>query len=212
MKQINTIIIGAGQSGLSLSYFLTKKKIDHLILEKGKVAEEIRKRRWDSFRLITPNHMTLLPGYPYKGKNPKGFDTRNELVTFLEEYAKSFKAPVIINSEVISVAQKGKRFIVKTTKESYEAKTVVAAVGSFHKPLIPQISKSLPKNIFQIHSSEYKNPKQLPLEATLIIGGGNSGVQIAVDLKKSGKKVYLSVGHLRIVPRNYRGKDFMEWA
>lgn len=156
--------------------------------------------------------MTRLPGFPYKGKKPRGFDSRDQVIKHFERYTKSFKSPIIKGAHVISVTQNKVGFIVKTKKEMYNAKNVVVAIGSFHKPLLPKINKLLSKETFQIHSSEFKNSKQLPKGAVLIVGGGNSGVQIAVDLEKSGRKVYLSLGRLRIVPRTYLGKDFMEWA
>jgi len=211
VKKVNTIIIGAGQAGLSTSYFLTQKGIEHLILEKGRVGEDWRSHRWDNFHLITPNHMTRLPGFSYAGKKSNGFDSRDEMVKFFEDYAKSFNAPLVENTKVLSVTKGNNGFLVETKDKNYEAKNVVVATGSFHKPLIPEISKSL-KNIYQIHSSEYKNPEQLPKGNVLVIGGGNSGIQIAVDLNNSGRKTYLSLGRIRIVPRHYRGKDFMEWA
>lgn len=211
-QQLNTIVIGAGQGGLSVSYCLTKKDVKHLVLEKGKIANGWRENRWDSFRLITPNYMTILPGFTYKGKDPNGFDTRDQMTTFFEDYATSFNAPVKEGTRVYSVSKNKNGFLIKTSKGAFEAKNVVVAIGSFHKPIIPKVSKSLPKNITQLHSSEYKNAKQLPKGAVLVVGGGNSGIQIAVDLNKSGRKVYLSLGRLRIVPRHYREKDFMEWA
>jgi putative flavoprotein involved in K+ transport len=211
VKKVNTIIIGAGQAGLSLSYFLTQKGIEHLILEKGQVGQEWRSRRWDNFHLITPNHMTRLPGFPYKGKNSAGFDSKEKIVKYLKDYSKSFNAPIVENTEVESISKSGD-FLVKTNNGDFEAKNVVVAVGSFHKGIIPEMSKSLPKNIFQIHSSQYKNANLLPGGNVLVVGGGNSGIQIAVDLKSAGRKVYLSLGRVRIVPRHYRGKDFMEWA
>ncbi|OGE31826.1 hypothetical protein A2631_01715 [Candidatus Daviesbacteria bacterium RIFCSPHIGHO2_01_FULL_44_29] len=212
VAQINTVIIGAGQAGLSVSHLLTQKGIDHLVLEKGKVGEEWKSRRWDAFHLITPNFMTRLPGFPYKGGKPNGFDSRDEIVKHFENYAKSFNVPLSENTEVTSVTKDKDVFIVKTNKGDYSAKNVVVAIGSFHKPLVPDISKNLPKDILQIHSSDYKNAKQLPDGAVLLVGGGNSGIQIANDLNKSGRKVFLSIGRVRIVPRVYRGKDFMEWA
>lgn len=211
-REINTLIIGAGQGGLSVSYYLTKKGVDHLILEKGKIAEDWRARRWDNFRLLTPNFMSKLPGFSYRGKDPKGFGRRDEVIKFFEDYAKSFGAPVMENTSVSAVTRNKNGFLVKTNKGNFRAKNVVIAVGNFHKPFIPELAKSLPKNIFQIHSSEYKNSKQLPKGAILVVGAGNSGVQIALDLYESGRKVYLSVGKLRIMPRHYRGKDFIEWA
>lgn len=211
-QKINTIIIGAGQAGLSVSYCLTQKGIDHLILEKGKIAEDWRSKRWDNFHLITPNYMTRLPGFSYRGNNPKGFDTRDQMIKFFESYAKTFNSPIKENTQVLSVSKSDGEFLVKTNKNSYLAKNVVVAIGSFHKPQVPEIAKNIPNNIFQIHSSLFKNSKQLPQGAALIVGGGNSGIQIAYDLNKAGRKVYLSVGRLRIVPRIYRGKDFMEWV
>lgn len=212
MKKIHTIIIGAGQAGLSTSYFLTQKKIDHVVLEQGKVGNEWATRRWDGFHLITPNHMTHMPGFPYTGNNPTGFDSRDEVVSFLQTYAHSFNAPVVEHTTVSSITKTNDTFLVQTNNGDYEAKNVIVAVGSFHKPLIPKLSKKVSKDMFQIHSSEYKNSEQLPKGDVLIVGGGNSGIQIATDLNKAGREVYLSLGRLRIVPRNYRGKDFMEWA
>jgi putative flavoprotein involved in K+ transport len=212
VKTVNTIIIGAGQAGLSLSYFLTKKGVQHLVLEKGQVGEEWRSRRWDNFHLITPNHMTRLPGFPYSGKNPNGFDSRDEVIKYFEDYAKSFNAPLVTDIEVFSITKNKNMFLIKTKSEDYQAKNVVVAVGSFHNLSIPEISKSLPQNIFQIHSSQFKNSNLLPGGNVLVVGGGNSGIQIAADLNNSARKVYLSLGRVRIVPRRYRGKDFMEWA
>ncbi len=208
----NTIVIGAGQAGLSVSYCLKKLGIEHLVLERGKIANGWRENRWDSFRLITPNYMTQLPGFAYKGKSPKGFDSRDQMIKFFEEYVKKFALPILENVEVKKIGKIHDGFEVKTGNETYVAKNVIIAIGSFHKPRIPTISKLLPRTIKQLHSSEYKNADLLPKGTILVVGGGNSGVQIANDLNKSGRKVYLSLGRLRIVPRDYRGKDFMEWA
>ena len=129
---LNTIIIGAGQAGLSLSYYLTQKGINHLILEKGTVGEEWRSHRWDSFHLITPNSFTRLPGFPYKGNNPDGFDTRDQMVKFFEDYSKSFNAPINENNLVTSVARNKEGFLVTTNKGKFRAINVVVAVGAFH--------------------------------------------------------------------------------
>lgn len=211
-KPVNTIIVGAGQAGLSVSYCLKQKKIDHLVLESEKIGDSWRSRRWDAFHLITPNYMTALPGFKYKGNNPKGFDSKDKVAKFLNYYAKSFEAPVLEDTKVTSIVKNKNSFLVKTANGDYQARNVIIAIGSFHKAQIPDITKSIPNKILQIHSSEYKNSKQLPRGSILIVGGGNSGIQIALDLMKAGRKVYISIGRLRIVPRNYRGKDFMEWA
>ncbi len=209
---VNTIIIGAGQAGLSVSYGLTRKKVAHRILEAKQVADSWSSHRWNSFSLITPNYMTILPGFKYKGNNPNGFDKRDMVVKFLKDYAKSFNAPVLTNTKVTLLTKNKKGFLAKTKNRTYQAKNVVISIGSFHKPQIPKVSKSIPRNILQLHSSQYKNPSQLPNGPVLIVGGGNSGIQITQDLNKAKRKVYLSIGRLRIVPRVYRGKDFMEWA
>src|SRR5438309_6317050 len=117
--QLNTMIIGAGQAGLSVSYFLTKKGTNHLVLEKGKVGEEWRSRRWDAFHLITPNYMTRLPGFPYKGTAPNGFDSRDEVIKHFENYIRSFNAPVKENTKVIAVTKDKRGFFVKTNKGDF---------------------------------------------------------------------------------------------
>src|SRR5258708_2514570 len=212
LKKVNTAIIGGGQAALSLSFYLTKKGINHLVFEQGRVGESWRSKRWDSFHLITPNYMTKLPGFSYQGKNPDGFDSRDKVINCLESYAKSFSAPLLENTQVLSISKQKNSFLVKTTQGNYLSKNVVIAIGSFHKPLIPEIAKNIPKKILQLHSSEYKNSKILPKGPVLVIGAGNSGIQIADDLNKAGRIVYQSISKLRIVPRSYRGKDFMEWA
>jgi putative flavoprotein involved in K+ transport len=211
-QKLNTIIIGAGQGGLSVSYYLSKKGVEHLILERGSVAEDWRSHRWDNFHLLTPNFSTRLPGYKYDGKNPKGFDGRDQVVRFFKRYAKLIKAPVIENTLVKSVTKKGAHFLVETNKGDYSARNIVVAIGNFHKPKVPSFSKLVPQNILQLHSSEYKNYKQLPKGDILVVGTGNSGIQIAADLNKNSRTVYLAVGRHRILARRYRGKDFIEWA
>src|SRR5579859_3581418 len=208
---IDAVIIGAGQSGIALSYYLTQKGINHMVLEKGKIGEAFRSRRWDSFHLITPNSMTTLPGFPYSGNEPNGFDSRDQVLKYLQDYAKSFNAPIKEDTQVQSIVKDDNGFLVKTNIGDYITKNVVVAIGSFHIPNIPEISKKLPKSIYQIHSSEYKNPHQLPKGSVLVVGAGNSGIQIADELQKAGKKVYLSLGRLRILPRRYSGKDCILW-
>jgi putative flavoprotein involved in K+ transport len=212
VERTNTIIVGAGQSGLALSYYLTQKKIPHLILERGKVGERWRSERWDNFHLITPNKITYLPGFPYSGDNPDGFDSRDQVIYTFEEYAKSFKAPVLEKTNVLDVTKKDNDFLIHTSNGDFECSNLVIATGSFHKPNLPSLSHQLPSTIKQIHSSEYKNAKDLPEGAVLVVGGGVSGVQVAHDLNQNGRKTYLSLSRIRITPRHYRGKDFMEWA
>lgn len=210
-KQIDTVIIGAGHSGLAISYFLTQKKIPHVVLERGKIAQRWRSNRWDSITMVIPNYYTQLPGFHYKGSNPQGFDTREQYVQYLEDYAQFFNAPVQTETSVQELTRDSDYFIVKTDKGVFKAKNVVIATGAFQKQKAPDYAKVFPKNIFQIPSTEYKNPQQIPKGAVLVVGSGNTGAQIAEELNKNGKKVFFSLGRFRKTPRRYRGKDMIYW-
>ncbi|MBD3223919.1 MAG: SidA/IucD/PvdA family monooxygenase [Caldithrix sp.] len=209
-----TLIVGAGQAGLSVSYFLTMHGLDHIILEQKQIAEAWRSDKWDSFTLVTPNWTLQLPGFAYRGNNPDGFLTREEVVQYLEDYAASFDAPVQTGVTVTSVQKRGNKndYAVKTSNGPYEVSNVVVATGTFQKPKIPRITHHLPSNIQQIHSSQYKNPDQLPPGAVLVIGSAQSGCQIAQELNEHGRQVFLSTGGADRLPRRYRGKDSFWWA
>lgn len=212
-KQIETVIIGAGQAGLSTSYYLTRQARKHIVLEKAtQTADQWRNQRWDSFSLVTPNWALQLPGAAYSGSEPDGFLTRDGMVQYLDKYARQFALPIEFNTEVKSVEKKGDGFyFVETTKQNYLAENVVVATGFFQQPKMPAWSASVSKTIWQLHSSRYKNPTLLPAGAVLVIGSGQSGCQIAEELNASGRKVYLSVGKAGRVPRRYRGKDIIRW-
>jgi putative flavoprotein involved in K+ transport len=213
MERRDTVVVGAGQTGLAVSLGLTRRGVDHVVLERGRLAERWRSERWDSLTLLTPNWMSQLPGFPYQGSDPDGFDARAEYVRHLEAYARSFAAPVRGGTTVRRVARAsdGRQFTVATSRGSYEARNVVVATGPFHEPVTPPFAASVPASVVQLHSSAFRNARQLPDGAVLVVGGGNSGTQIAADLHRNGREVYLSVGRLRPLPRRYRGKDAMWW-
>jgi putative flavoprotein involved in K+ transport len=211
-EQVETVIIGAGHAGLTMSYYLRQLGREHVILDRGRVAERWRSERWDSFFFQFPNWTIELPGYKYKCDNPDEFVPGREIVRFVEDYAQLIEAPLRCGVEVNSLRPlDGGRYLVQTATSAIEATNVVIATGPYQRPSIPPISAGVPNDIFQIHSSRYRNSNQLPPGAVLVVGGGSSGCQIAEDLNRSGRQVYLSVGrHLR-VPRHYRGRDYGYW-
>ncbi|WP_256009396.1 MSMEG_0569 family flavin-dependent oxidoreductase [Desertivirga xinjiangensis] len=207
------IIVGGGQAGLSMSYLLKEKGIDHVIFEKKRIADSWRSFRWDTFSLVTPNWQCNLPGYSYTGKDPYGFMVKDEIVEFLEGYVKSFDPPVEEDIEVLSVVRDELQdaFIVKTSKGVFTCKQAVICVGNFHSAPLPKVANKFPKHIAQVHSAHYKNPASLPEGEVLIVGTGQSGAQIAEDLHIAGRKVHLCVGNAPRCARLYRGKDVVEW-
>ncbi len=205
------VIVGGGQAGLSVSYCLKQQGIEHIIFEKNAIAHSWRSKRWDSFCLVTPNWQCTLPGYAYAGSDPHGFMPRDEIVQYVQSYAKSFQPNMKEGVSVEKVTQEDQIFHIETSIGSYSADQVVIATGGYHRPKIPRISEQLPADILQLHSSEYKNPKSLPDQAVLVVGTGQSGCQIAEDLHIAGKQVHLCVGGAPRSPREYRGKDVVDW-
>lgn len=213
MEHYSVIIVGGGQAGLSMSYCLTEKGIDHIIFEKNRIGHSWRSKRWDSFCLVTPNWQCMLPGYHYPGDDPDGFMQKDEIVKYIEDYAESFGPPLKEGVEVSRVHQRDAQgvFELATSIGDYTADQVVIATGGYHAPKLPRIAEQLPKDIVQLHSSEYKNPQSLPDREVLVVGTGQSGCQIAEDLHLAGKKVHLCVGGAPRSPRLYRGKDVVDW-
>ena len=212
-KHYSVIVIGGGQAGLSISYCLKNKDIDHIVLEKNHIGYSWATKRWDTFCLVTPNWQCTLPGYHYRGDNPHGFMEKDEIVNYIKEYAESFDPPITEGVEVFQVQknQSEDLFELSTSIGDYTADRVVVATGSYHQPKIPRIAEKLPSEILQLHSSDYKNPQSLPEGSVLVVGSGQSGCQIAEDLHLAGKKVHLCVGGAPRSPRQYRGKDVVDW-
>jgi putative flavoprotein involved in K+ transport len=211
-QHVPVIIVGGGQAGLSMSYCLKAQGIHHVIFEKNRIAHAWRTQRWDSFCLVTPNWQCRLPGYPYPGDDPNGFMLKDEIVRYVEDYARLIEAPVREGVAVGRVARAGAdRFAVETTDGAFTADAVVFAVSGYHVPQVPRIAERIAPAIRQLHSSAYRNPSQLPEGAVLVVGTGQSGCQIAEDLHLAGRAVHLVVGSAPRCPRVYRGRDAVDW-
>ena len=206
-------IVGGGQAGLSISYCLKERGLDHIIFEKNKIGYAWSSKRWDTFCLVTPNWQCRLPGYHYSGDDPHGFMQRDEIVQYIKAYAASFDPPLKEGIEVSKVRKNEAAgvFEIATSLGDFTADQVVIAVGGYHTPKLPTLAARFPEAIVQLHSSEYKNPQSLPDKAVLVVGTGQSGCQIAEDLHLAGKQVHLCVGGAPRSPRRYRGKDVVDW-
>ena len=208
----SVVIIGGGQAGLSMSYHLLVRGVDHTVLEARQAGGDWQERRWDSFCLVTPNWQCQLPGFPYQGADPDGFMARDEIVRYLQEYVKSFDFPLAEGVAATRLRQdSGGTFRVSTTHGELAADQVVVATGPYQVPRRPLIAERIPEGIVQIHSAGYRNPGQLPEGQVLVVGTGQSGGQIAEDLHLAGRRVHLSVGSAPRVARAYRGRDVVAW-
>src|SRR5262245_43016644 len=214
--QVDTVIVGGGQAGLSVSYYLTRQGRDHLVLEQSaKPGEAWRNHRWDSFTLNTPNWQTRLPGAEYDGTDPDAFMSRSEIVGYMEDYVARFRLPVChgVRVERVDRNEQSGRYVGRPSDcRSIVARNVVIATGLYQKPRMPAFSAALPPNIGQVHSDAYRNPHELLPGAVLVVGSAQSGAQIAEELYQAGKTVYLAVGRAGRVPRRYRGKDANWWS
>jgi putative flavoprotein involved in K+ transport len=205
-------VIGGGQAGLSMSYCLTERGVDHIVLDRDRPACEWRERRWDSFCLVTPNWQCQLPGFPYAGPDPDGFMVRDEIVGYLESYTASFGPPLLSGTEVTRLRRRRDGvFMLATSAGEFTADQVVVATGPYQLPAVPPAAQRLPDGIEQLHSSQYRRPWQLPPGAVLVVGTGQSGCQIAEDLHLAGRQVHLAVGSAPRVARRYRGRDVVAW-
>lgn len=207
-----TLIIGAGQAGLALSHHLTARGGSHLLLDRGRIGERWRTERWDSFRLLTPNWQTDMPGFDYHGDDPDGFMDRAGVVDMFERYARSFDAPVRTGVAVHRVRPADDGWCVTSDHGAFVAGNVVVATGHHALPRIPmEPATRLPTDVVQLHTSHYRNPAQLPHGGVLVVGAGPSGQQIAEELALSGRRVVLAAGRHRTLPRRYRGRDTHWW-
>ena len=211
MPRVTTVIIGAGQTGLAMSRCLRDRSVDHVVLERGELANSWRKERWDSLRLLTPNWLNRLPGYRYEGDDPDGYMTRPEIVDYIANYGTAIGAPVEQNTEVTSVERLGEGFRVLTTNGEWQAASVVIASGPYSRPDVPACAESLPLSIRQLAAADYRNPNQLDEGGVLVVGAAATGIQLAEEIQLSGRPVTLAIGsHVRM-PRLYRGMDIMWW-
>ena len=211
MERIPALIIGGGQAGLAMSHCLSRRGIDHVVLERGRVAERWRSERWDSLRLLTPNWMSRLPGWTCRGTDPDGFMTMPEVVRMLETYARAVAAPVEDGTAVRSVERTAGGYRVETDRGAWTARAVVIATGHCDRPAVPAMARDLPAVVRQVVPSDYRNPDRLPAGGVLVVGASATGVQLAEELHRSGRPVTLSAGRHTRLPRLYRGRDIMWW-
>jgi putative flavoprotein involved in K+ transport len=209
-KSARVVIVGAGQAGLAVSHALTAAGLEHLVLERGRIASTWRSR-WDSFSLVTPNWSVRLPGGSYDGPDPDGFMPRDEVVAFLERYARSFAAPVREGVDVRSLVPSGDGFALDTSDGELRARAVVVATGSFQRPHRPAAIATLPARVQVIDAAEYQRPADVTPGAVLVLGGGQTGCQVAEELRANGRDVFLSAGRVPWVPRRIGGRDIVHW-
>jgi putative flavoprotein involved in K+ transport len=210
-ERVRTVVVGAGQAGLATSYHLTQRGHDHVVLERGLVGETWRAERWDGFALNTPNWTLQLPGFDYSGPDPDAFAPLADVIGYLEGYAESIPAPVRTGVEVARVRRTDKGFVVATSEGELEATNVVVAAGAYQRPTPTSLTAQVPSDVFQLHTSKYRRPDQLPAGGVLVVGSGQSGCQIADELLSAGRAVYLSVGRCPWFPRRYRGRELVHW-
>ena len=208
----HTVVIGAGQAGLIMSHHLRRAGREHLVLDRRDELGGGWRDRWDAFQLVSPNFVTDLPGFPYAGGDPDGYMTRDEIAGRVASYAGAIDAPVALGTTVTRLASDPTspgRFLVETNRGPVRAEHVVVATGAFHSPRIPPTA--FDGAIHQLHAHDYRNEAQLPSGGVLLVGSGQTGVQLAEELHEAGRAVTLSVGHCGRVPRRYRDRDIFWW-
>ncbi|PWD44960.1 FAD-dependent oxidoreductase [Gordonia paraffinivorans] len=213
---VPVVVIGGGQAGLSVSWYLGRSGIEHLVVEAETAVHAWADKRWDNFTLVTPNWHCRLPGYTYAGPDPDGFMTRDEVVAWLRGWLETFDAPLVEHTTVTRLCRiDGNRFELTLDgpdgADTVTCDQAVIATGGYPLPVIPPFAPALDPGVHQIHSEQYFNPEQLPDGAVLVVGTGQSGTQIAEDLHLAGRQVHLAVGNAPRVARTYRGRDCMTW-
>jgi putative flavoprotein involved in K+ transport len=211
MPGTNTVIIGAGHAGLAMSRCLADRGVDHVVLDRGCVGERWRTARWDSFRLLTPNWLSRLPGWRYAGSDPDGYMSAGEFAGYLGDYARSFNAPVRSHTLVTRVARASNGFAVHSDDAVWSARSVVIATGYHSCAKVPELAAGLVPEVAQLTPSDYRSPSSLPDGSVLVVGASASGVQIADELVRAGRRVVLAVGGHTRLPRRYRGRDILWW-
>jgi putative flavoprotein involved in K+ transport len=194
-----------------MSWWLARRSIDHVVLERGEIANSWKTERWDSLTLLTPNWQSRLPGYGYRGDDPDGFRTMPETIGFIENYAALISAPVRTHTRISSVRSPLDGYEVVTDQGNWQCETVVLATGACNIPVVPSVSEAVPPEITSLTPMQYRKPDQLEEGGVLVIGASASGVQIADEIQRSGRPVTLAVGEHVRVPRVYRGKDIKWW-
>jgi putative flavoprotein involved in K+ transport len=212
VETVNVAIVGAGQAGLSLSHELTRAAIEHVVFERGSVGESWR-RRWDSFRLVVPNWTVHLPGARYDGDDPDGFMPKDEIVNYLERYARGFGAPIQSGMDVTAIEPRDDgTFTVRTSNAEIRAREVVLASGGYQRAHRPAAGRQMPVNVLTIDAAGYTNPGALPEGDVLIVGSGQTGCQLAEECFEAGRNVFLACGRAPWVPRRIEGRDVLSWV
>jgi putative flavoprotein involved in K+ transport len=209
-ERVETLVIGGGQAGLAMSHHLKARRLAHLVLERGRIGERWKSERWDGLKFQFPNWSVRLPDFPFPHHDPDGFADLAAVVDFIDAYAAFVAPPIRCGVEVRRLSQDGAGFIAETSDGAISAKNVVVATGPYQRAVMPDLLRDEP-NLFQLHASRYLNPDQLPAGAVLVVGAGASGAQIAEELTRAGRRVFLSVGQTTRLPRRYRGRDLIWW-
>jgi putative flavoprotein involved in K+ transport len=207
----DVIVIGAGHAGLATSYCLSERSIEHIVLERGEIANSWRNERWDSLTLLTPNWQSRLPGFSYEGDDPDGFMSMPELIRFIEDYASFTQAPITTDANVTCVKQNGNGYIVRSDAGEWKCSAIVIASGACNIPSIPKPAESLPGNITSLTPHQYRNPQQLEPGGVLVVGASATGLQLADEIRQAGHPATIAVGEHVRMPRTYRGKDIQYW-
>jgi putative flavoprotein involved in K+ transport len=211
IEYVTAVVIGAGHAGLAASRCLSERSIDHVVLERGEIANSWRRERWDSLRLLTPNWQSRLPGYRYEGADPDGFMTIAEVVAFVSRFAVVSDAPVRTHTTVTSLKRTDNGYHLTTDTGDLRCRAVVLASGACNLASVPALQAAVPHSVASLTALDYRNPAQLPEGGVLIVGASATGVQLADEIHRSGRRVTLSVGeHVRL-PRSYRGRDVLWW-
>jgi putative flavoprotein involved in K+ transport len=211
VERIETLVIGGGQAGLTMSHRLKQHGLPHLVLERHRIAERWRSERWDGLKFQFPNWSVRLPDFAFPHRDPDAFTSTAEIIDFIEAYAALVAPPIRCGIEVTRLRRGdgASGFVAETSDGPIVADNVVVATGPYQRPLIPEVLRDA--DVFQVHASRYRNPQQLPPGAVLVIGAGASGAQIAEELYRAGRRVFLSVGRHTRLPRRYRGRDLIRW-
>jgi putative flavoprotein involved in K+ transport len=205
------IVIGAGQAGLAMSWWLARRGIEHVVLERGDVANTWRNERWNSLTLLTPNWQSRLPGFGYEGGEPDAFRTRAETVAFLEAYARRIAPPLRRDCPVFAVRPRGDGYEVESGEGTWRCCVVIIATGAFNVARVPDLAAGLRADVAQITPTHYRTPAELPEGGVLVVGAAATGAQLADELRRSGRAVTLAVGEHVRAPRTYRGRDIQWW-
>lgn len=209
-QRIDTLVIGGGQAGLTMSHRLKQRGIGHLVLERGRIAERWRSERWDGLMFQFPNWSVRLPDFAFPHRDPDGFSATADIIAFIENYAAFVAPPIRCGVEVLRLRRDAGGFLAEIAGGNIAARNVVVATGPYQRPLRPALLDQHP-GLFQVDANGYKNPAQLPEGAVLVVGAGASGAQIAEELMRAGRRVFLSVGRHNRLPRRYRGRDLFWW-